>query len=96
MDETNERLDGNAAAGLLQSIFPFEMTTALTICAGCGARGPIAELAVYATAMGTVVRCPQCDTALVRVVQSEGQIWLDMRGTVCLQLAESSLMVSQR
>jgi hypothetical protein len=88
MDETNERLDGNAAAGLLQSIFPFEMTTALTICAGCGARGPIAELAVYASAVGTVMRCPRCDTALVRVAQAEGRFWLDMRGTVCVELTE--------
>ena len=89
MDETNERLDGNAAAGLLQSIFPFEMTTARTICAGCGERSQIAELAVYAHGMGTVVRCPQCDTALLRVVQAEGYFWLDLRGTVSLQLAES-------
>jgi hypothetical protein len=89
MDESNDRLDGNAAAGLLQSIFPFEMTTARTICAGCGARGHIAELAVYTHGMGTIIRCPQCDTALVRVVQAEGYFWLDLRGMACLQLAET-------
>ena len=30
MKSTNDRLDGNAAAGTLQSIFPFEMTTAIS------------------------------------------------------------------
>jgi hypothetical protein len=39
--------------------------------------------------MGTIIRCPQCDTALVRVVQAEGYFWLDLRGMACLQLAET-------
>jgi hypothetical protein len=89
MDEMDARLDGNAAAGLLQSIFPFEMTMARTICAGCDDRRLIAELAVYAHGMGTIIRCPQCDTALIRVVRTESRVWLDLRGTVSLELTES-------
>jgi hypothetical protein len=88
MGVTDDRLDGNAAAGLLQTIFPFEMTTAITVCAGCGARGMIGELAVYAHGMGTVIRCPGCDTALIRIFQGNGHSWLDMRGVVSLRITE--------
>ncbi len=35
MDEN--RVDGNAAAGALGEIFSFEMTSAQTACASCGA-----------------------------------------------------------
>ena len=31
------KLDGNAAAGILQEIFPFEMTLVQATCTGCGA-----------------------------------------------------------
>jgi Family of unknown function (DUF6510) len=34
MDEN--RLDGNAAGGLLGEIFPYEMTTAQVTCSSCG------------------------------------------------------------
>ena len=36
MADSDLRLDGNAAGGLLNEIFPFEMTTAQATCAGCG------------------------------------------------------------
>ena len=34
------KLDGNAAAGTLQAIFPFDMTLAQATCTGCGATNP--------------------------------------------------------
>lgn len=89
MEVASNRLDGNAAAGMLQSIFPFDMTTAITVCAGCSARGQIAELAAYAHGMGTIIRCPDCDTVLVRIAHASGYFWLDMRGVVSLQIAAS-------
>ena len=88
MDELDARLDGNAAGGVLESIFPFEMTMARTICAGCDDSRMIAELTVYIHGMGTILRCPQCDTTLIRVVRTERRSWLDLRGTVCLELTE--------
>lgn len=88
MKSTNDRLDGNAAAGTLQSIFPFEMTTAIAICAGCSARSQIAELAMYAHGMGTIIRCPDCDAVLIRVAHIKGYYWLDMRGVASLQIAD--------
>ncbi len=81
------KLDGNAAAGTLQEIFPFEMTLAQATCAGCGATDVIGALAAYMHGMGTVIRCPSCDTVLIRVVQAKGRYWLDMRGVRVLQIS---------
>ena len=80
------KLDGNAAAGILQEIFPFDMTLVQATCAGCGATNAIGALAVYMHGMGTVVRCPSCDTALIRVAQTRGRNFLDMRGVRVLQI----------
>ena len=81
------KLDGNAAAGILQEIFPFEMTLVQATCTGCGATDAIGALAVYMHGMGAVVRCPSCDTALIRVAQAKGRYWLDMRGVRVLQIS---------
>jgi Family of unknown function (DUF6510) len=84
--DMEKELDGNAAGGILQEIFPFEMTLVQATCTGCGATGAIGELAVYINGMGTVIRCPSCDTVLIRVVQAKGQYWLDMQGVRVLQI----------
>ena len=80
------KLDGNAAGGILQEIFPFEMTLVQSTCSGCGVINAIGELAVYKHGMGTVIRCPSCDNVLIRVVQAKGRYWLDMRGVRVLQI----------
>ncbi len=80
------KLDGNAAAGILQEIFPFDMTLVQATCTGCGATDVIGALAAYIHGMGTIVRCPSCDTALIRVAQTRGRYWLDMRGVRFLQI----------
>jgi len=82
------KLDGNAAAGMLQAIFPFDMTLAQVTCTGCGATNPIGATAAYMHGMGTVIRCPSCDTALIRVAQVRGHSLLDMRGVRVLQMKE--------
>jgi NAD-dependent SIR2 family protein deacetylase len=82
------KLDGNAAAGILQAIFPFEMTLAQVTCTGCGATNAIGAAAAYMHGMGTVIRCPSCDTALIRVAQVRGHYLLDMRGVRVLQIKE--------
>lgn len=83
------RLDGNVVGGVLGDIFPFEMTSALATCAGCGLTDPIGAFMAYAHGMGTVVRCPSCDTALIRLAHVRGRYWVDMRGVRVLQLASS-------
>ena len=55
MDNT---LDGNAAAGMLQSIFGFEMTGVRAMCNGCGATNPIGATAAYMSAMGRSSAAP--------------------------------------
>ena len=84
------RLDGNAAAGMLQEIFPFEMTTVEATCAGCSQINVVGALMVYKHGMGTIVRCPSCDTALIRVAKTRGRYWLDVRGVRVLQIAVES------
>ena len=84
------RLDGNAAAGMLQEIFPFEMTTVEATCAGCGQITVVGALVVYMHGMGTIVRCPSCDTALIRVAKIRERYWLDLRGVRVLQLSVES------
>jgi hypothetical protein len=81
-----ESLDGNAAGGVLHAIFPFEMTTVEGVCAGCGERHVMGTVAVYKTGMGTILRCPSCDTVLIRVTEIEGHYWLDMRGVRVLRM----------
>lgn len=87
MDE--QRLDGNAVAGLLREVFAFEATTAEYACRNCGRTGRLGEAMVYEVReMGTVVRCPGCDNALIRLAQSRGRRWVDLRGIRYLQVAD--------
>jgi hypothetical protein len=84
MDE--HKLDGNAAAGILGEIFPFEMTSARATCVSCGATWRVGQAMVYTHEMGTIVRCATCDNALIRVARSPGRYWLDLRGVEYLQM----------
>lgn len=86
-----QRLDGNAAGGMLRAIFPFEMTSVETTCAGCGAHNEVGALAVYAHGMGMVIRCPACERVMVRVTEIRGRYLLDMRGVRVLQINPESL-----
>jgi hypothetical protein len=87
---TGNKLDGNAAAGILQSIFPFEMTLALATCTGCGATNLLGAAAAYMDGMGTIVRCPSCDNALIRIAFVQGRYFLDMRGLHVLQVSSDA------
>jgi hypothetical protein len=82
------KLDGNAAAGMLQAIFPFEMTLAQVTCTGCSTTNVIGATAAYLHGMGTIVRCPRCDNVLIRMVHARGRYLLDMRGVRVLQMKE--------
>ncbi len=81
------RLDGNVAGGMLGEIFPFEMTSAIATCAGCGRTSPMGAFMAYANNMGMVVRCPCCDTALIRLARVRERYWMDMRGVRVLQIS---------
>lgn len=81
------KLDGNTAAGTLQAIFSFDMTLVQATCRGCGATNPIGATPAYIHAMGTAVRCPICDTALIHVAYVKGRNFLDIRGVRVLQIS---------
>lgn len=81
------KLDGNAAAGIQQVIFPFDMTLVQATCEGCDTTNVIGATAAYMHGMGTIILCPSCDTALIRVAQVNGRYLLDMRGVRVLQIS---------
>jgi ribosomal protein L40E len=75
-----DALDGNAIGGLLADVFGSDMTAAESVCGSCGASGPVAVLAVYRRAPGTVVRCRRCHSVLMAFVQVRGMICFDLSG----------------
>ena len=85
-DEATTRLDGNAAAGVLTQVFCGEPSTALYVCAGCGATAPVGALPTYGLELGAIVRCPHCDTAVLRVGAAGATLWVDLRGAVSLRV----------
>jgi hypothetical protein len=88
MDE-KLRLDGNAAAGSLREIFSFEVTTAQYACEGCGRVDQIGAAMVYEVrGLGTIIRCPSCHNALIRLAHNRGRHWIDLRGIKYLQFEE--------
>ena len=80
------RLDGNAIGGVLHTVFGAEMTAAVGVCGTCGAAGAVAELHVYVRAPGVVVRCPKCESVLMRVVESPDRTWIDFSGLRTLEI----------
>jgi len=83
------RLDGNAAAGVLEEIFTFEVTSAQGTCAGCGQTAPLGALLLYGGEMGIVLRCPACERVELRIARhggQDGRYWIDMRGMTTLRV----------
>ncbi|MGW6292050.1 DUF6510 family protein [Streptomyces sp. NPDC055058] len=86
MTQTPDHLDGNAAAGDLESLFGADMTTASAQCHGCGRRTRLAEAHAYLGGPGTVLRCPGCEGVLLRLVRAPRDLWLDAAGMDHLRL----------
>lgn len=89
MQTEDLRLDGNAAGGILRDVFTHEMTAALATCAGCGTMGPVGALLEYGHGMGIVLRCPTCDTPVLRIVRTSDLLRLDLSGILLLTIAVS-------
>ena len=77
-------LDGNAIGGVLIEVFGTEMTAEVAVCGSCGTAGPVAELAVYQTEMGIVVRCRACGAVLMVLVRGRGVYCADLMGLASL------------
>jgi hypothetical protein len=80
MSADEARLDGNAAAGALASIFARDMTIVATTCGQCGTVADVGALPAYISAMGSVLRCAGCEVVLLRIVETPDRVWLDLTG----------------
>jgi ribosomal protein S27AE len=81
-----ERLDGNAAAGVLLEVFAREMTTAMETCANCGRSSVLGAVHVYMDAPGTVLRCPTCEAVLMAIVRTRDDLHVDLSGLHRIEL----------
>ena len=90
MDDTRMRLDGNAAAGLLQELFVPEMTTTRAACAACGRVAELGAQHLYMNpqAPGAVLRCNTCTNTLMVVVHANGRYRLGVQGCLWLEMGE--------
>jgi len=79
-------LDGNAAAGELSRIFAMDITSAEGQCANCGSKRRFAEAHLYVQCPGLVARCALCGHVLLRFVNTQQRIFLDLRGMTYLTL----------
>jgi hypothetical protein len=80
-------LDGNAVAGQLQEIFGRDMTTAVARCAGCAGDAQMGALMAFTHGPGVVLRCPRCQAAIARIVETDTAIYLDARGAAYVRMA---------
>lgn len=90
IDAQQLRLDGNAAAGLLQEVFVHELTAARGACATCGAVGELGAQHLYMAprAPGAVLRCATCEGVLMVLVHAGGRFRLGLQGLVWLEIQE--------
>jgi len=92
MDTNTElMLDGNAVAGKLGAIFAHDMTEAMTRCAGCGNHAQIGALMAFTQNPGVVLRCPVCQAAIARIVQTPSWVYFEARGATFVRMAAGSL-----
>ncbi len=88
MDDTELRLDGNAAAAALRELFAVDMTAAVGTCATCDTAGPLAAAHLYLDAPGAVLRCPACTAVVLRVVRTRERVLLDPSGLRRLEVEQ--------
>jgi Zn finger protein HypA/HybF involved in hydrogenase expression len=78
-------LDGNAVAGMLGEVFAAEMTTATMTCGNCGMAGALGSMHVFRGA-GIVMRCPNCDNVMAKIVEGPSRMWMNFGGMQALEI----------
>ena len=84
-------LDGNAMAGLLHELFDVEMTGADLECANCGRHGEMGSLWAFVETPGYVLRCPSCQSIVLRMAVTPREVYLDARGAAYLCVPKKPL-----
>jgi hypothetical protein len=80
-------VDGNAVAGQLEQIFGRDMTVAVARCAGCARDAALGALMAFTRGPGVVLRCPACQQAIARIVETPSAIYLEARGAAFIRMA---------
>jgi hypothetical protein len=80
-------VDGNAVAGQLEQIFGRDMTMTVARCAGCARDSAMGALMAFIRGPGVVLRCPSCQNAIARIVETPTAIYLEARGAAYLRMA---------
>jgi uncharacterized protein DUF6510 len=90
MDETELRLDGNAAAGILRDIFVHELTAARGECAHCGTVAMMGgqHLYMYPLSPGAVLRCSSCGSVLMVLVRGRGRYRVGLGGLKWMEMVD--------
>jgi len=85
-DPSMEReLDGNALAGMLETLFGSDMTAVPGRCAHCSTVNMVGAMRAYTGGPGAVLRCPACDGVVLRVVERVDATYVDVRGAAYLR-----------
>ncbi len=79
-------VDGNAVAGQLAQIFGRDMTMAVARCAACAHDAELGALMAFIRGPGVVLRCPACQQAIARIVETPSAIYLEARGAAFLRM----------
>jgi hypothetical protein len=79
-------LDGNAAAGPLARFFAIDATRMIVTCDACCAETQLAQLHLYGSNHGIILRCAKCSTVVLRAMERGNLLCLDARGAARLDL----------
>jgi len=90
VDDTQLRLDGNAAAGILREVFVHEMSIARGACASCGAIAQIGSqhLYMFPLSPGAVLRCNVCQQVLMVLVHLGSRYRLGLTGLTWIEIPD--------
>ena len=77
-------LDGNAVAGVLEVAFGRDMSGTRGRCVHCGTVHVVAELIVYRSGPGDVLRCRACGKTVIRIVERAEGVVVDASGQVAI------------
>ena len=92
MDDTELRLDGNAAAGMLREVFVYDLSAAAGECVSCGAIAQMGGQHLYMQPLspGAVLRCRSCESILMVFVHAGGRYRFGMQGLKWLEIRDTA------